>query len=110
MQVALDDFGLGYSSLAISKKFYIDYIKIDKSLCKIWFDPDDLTLCEAIIVMAHKLNLIVIAEGIETWEQFRLLKDIGCDFGQGYLFSKPVSAHELNKFFEENITFLPKEC
>ncbi|MBX3631174.1 MAG: EAL domain-containing protein, partial [Nitrosomonas sp.] len=111
MQVALDDFGTGYSSLAYLKKFDIDYIKIDKSFVQnLGSDPDDLTLCEAIIVMAHKLDLIVIAEGIETWEQFRLLKDIGCDFGQGYLFSKPVSAHELNKFFEENITFLPKEC
>lgn len=110
MQVALDDFGTGYSSLAYLKKFDIDYIKIDKSFVQnLSSDSDDLTLCEAMIVMAHKLNLKVIAEGIETWNQLQLLKDIGCDFGQGYLFSKPIPATELNKLFEEKITFLSKE-
>jgi EAL domain-containing protein (putative c-di-GMP-specific phosphodiesterase class I) len=108
MQVALDDFGTGYSSLAYLKKFDIDYIKIDKSFVhSLSSESDDLTLCEAMIVMAHKLNLRVIAEGIETWDQFKLLKGIGCDFGQGYLFSKPIPAIEFNKLFEENPTFLP---
>lgn len=107
IQVALDDFGTGYSSLAYLKKFDIDYIKIDKSFVQsLSSDSDDLTLCEAMIVMAHKLNLKVIAEGIETWDQFELLKGIGCDFGQGYLFSKPIPADELNQLFEKDTTFL----
>ncbi|TXI38184.1 MAG: EAL domain-containing protein [Nitrosomonas sp.] len=108
MQVALDDFGTGYSSLAYLKKFDIDYIKIDKSFVQsLSSDSDDLTLCEAMVVMAHKLNLRVIAEGVETWDQFALLKSIGCDFGQGYLFSKPIPANELNKLFAENTAFIP---
>lgn len=109
MQVALDDFGTGYSSLAYLKKFDIDYIKIDKSFVQnLSPDSDDLTLCEAMIVMAHKLNLSVIAEGIETWAQFELLQQIGCDFGQGYLFSKPVPANEFNQLFEKDTVFLPQ--
>lgn len=106
MQVALDDFGTGYSSLAYLKKFDIDYIKIDKSFVQnLNSDSDDLILCEAMIVMAHKLGLMVIAEGIETWNQFELLKKFGCDYGQGYLFSKPVPADEFSKFFEKDNIF-----
>jgi len=108
MQVALNDFGTGYSSLAYLKKFDIDYIKIDKSFVQnLNPDSDDLTLYEAMIVMAHKLNLSVIAEGIETWVQFELLQQIGCDFGQGCLFSKPVPANEFNQLFEKETIFLP---
>ena len=99
IQVALDDFGTGYSSLSYLKKFDIDYIKIDQSFVQnIEFDSDNMVLCEAIIVMAHKLGLRVIAEGIETQEQLDLLKLAGCDFGQGYLFSKPISPEEFEKF------------
>ncbi len=92
IQVALDDFGTGYSSLSYLRKFDIDYLKIDKSFV---FDldtkPDNLALCEGIIVMAHKLGLKVIAEGVENRKQCDLLRDAGCDFAQGYLFSRPVS-------------------
>ncbi|WP_158002566.1 PAS domain S-box protein [Methyloterricola oryzae] len=93
MQVAIDDFGTGYSSLAYLKKFDIDYLKIDQSFVRN-LEPysDDLALCEAIIVMAHKLGLKVIAEGIETREQRDLLMAAGCDFGQGYLFARPMPA------------------
>jgi diguanylate cyclase (GGDEF)-like protein/PAS domain S-box-containing protein len=92
VQVAVDDFGTGYSSLAYLKKFDVDYIKIDQSFVRN-LSPfsEDMVLCEAIIVMAHKLGLKVIAEGIETIEQRDLLFAIGCDFGQGYLFSKPAA-------------------
>lgn len=93
--VSLDDFGTGYSSLAYLKKFDIDYLKIDQSfVANLSPGSDDFALCEAIIVMAHKLNIEVIAEGIETREQSDLLISAGCDFGQGYLYSKPVSADE----------------
>uniref|UniRef100_A0A7S9J0Q0 EAL domain-containing protein n=1 Tax=Shewanella eurypsychrophilus TaxID=2593656 RepID=A0A7S9J0Q0_9GAMM len=91
IQVSLDDFGTGYSSLAYLKKFDIDYLKIDQSFTRnLESDPNDATLCEAIIVMAHKLGMKVIAEGVETKEQQQILSAAGCNYGQGYLFSKPV--------------------
>lgn len=98
MQVALDDFGTGYSSLPYLKKFDIDYLKIDRSFAgKLAPASDVLTLYEVIIMMAHKLGITVIAEGLETQEQCNLLKHIGCDYGQGYLWSKPLPAAEFEK-------------
>ncbi|HLF97715.1 MAG TPA: EAL domain-containing protein [Methylococcaceae bacterium] len=91
IQVAIDDFGTGYSSLAYLKKFHIDYLKIDQSFTRnLAPDSNDLALCEAIIVMAHKLGLKAIAEGVETEDQRDLLVAIGCDYAQGYLFAKPM--------------------
>lgn len=98
IQVAIDDFGTGYSSLAYLRKFDIDYVKIDQSFTSnIKAGSSDMVLCEAIIVMAHKLGKQVIAEGIETKEQLDLLIKADCDYGQGYLFSKPVPAHQFEK-------------
>jgi len=95
IQVSLDDFGTGYSSLSYLRKFDIDYIKIDRSFVQnLQPQSDDMALCEAIIMMAHKLGLKVIAEGIETAQQSALLSSAGCDYGQGYLFSRPVPAEE----------------
>lgn len=104
IQVAVDDFGTGYSSLSYLKKFDVDYIKIDQSFVQnLSIYSEDLVLCEAIIVMAHKLGLKVIAEGVETIEQRNLLFAIGCDYGQGYLFSKPISAADLEEIcFAQN--------
>lgn len=91
IQVAIDDFGTGYSSLSYLKKFDIDYLKIDKSFVdNLETDINDMVLSEAIIVMAHKLGLKVIAEGVETEAQLKLLSNAGCDYAQGYLFSRPV--------------------
>ena len=70
-------------------------------------DPDDRALSEAIIVMAHKLNLKVIAEGVETEAQRKLLADAGCDYAQGYLFSKPVPAAEFEALLEQRDTNKP---
>lgn len=93
VQLSLDDFGTGYSSLSYLKKFNIDYLKIDQSLVRnLQADSESLAVCEAMIVMAHKLGLNVIAEGVETREQCDLLTAAGCNYGQGYLFSRPVSA------------------
>jgi len=95
IQVAIDDFGTGYSSLAYLKKFDIDYLKIDQSFVhNLATDSNDKALCEAIIVMAHKLGLKVIAEGVETKEQKDLLDAFGCDYAQGYLFSRPIPPEE----------------
>ena len=98
IQVSMDDFGTGYSSLAYLNKFDIDYLKIDRSFTRnLSPNSNDMALSEAIIVMAHKLGLKVIAEGIETEQQKQLLKAAGCDYGQGFLFSKPVPAEEFIK-------------
>ena len=88
MQLSLDDFGTGYSSLPYLTKYNVDYLKIDKSFVgRLAAKNNDMCLCEAIIAMAHKLGIKVIAEGIETESQRRLLAFAGCDYGQGYLFS-----------------------
>ncbi len=92
IQVAIDDFGTGYSSLAYLKKFDIDYLKIDQSFVRmLGTDNNDRALCEAIIVMAHKLGLGVIAEGVETEQERQWLIDAGCDSMQGFLISEPVT-------------------
>ena len=101
IQIAIDDFGTGYSSLAYIKKFEIDYIKIDRVFTRnLAQDSNDLVLCEAIIVMAHKLGIKVIAEGVENQSQHDLLLAAGCDYAQGYLYSPPVPASEFEKLFK----------
>ena len=93
IQVALDDFGTGYSSLAYLKRFDIDYLKIDQSFVRgLTAMSDDMVLVEAIISMAHKLGLKVIAEGVEMAEQHLLLKDLQNDYGQGYWYARPMDA------------------
>lgn len=100
IEISLDDFGTGYSSLSYLQQFQIDYIKIDRSFVDgMTQDSPKLDLCEAMISMAHKLNIKVVAEGIETEEQKQLLKDIKCDFGQGYYFSKPIQSTDFEKLF-----------
>jgi diguanylate cyclase (GGDEF)-like protein/PAS domain S-box-containing protein len=103
IQVSLDDFGTGYSSLSYLKKFDIDYLKIDQSFTRnLAPGSEDLALCESIILMAHKLDMKVIAEGVETEEQKSLLAAAGCDYGQGYLFSMPVPAEEFEQLLFQN--------
>lgn len=101
IEVAIDDFGTGYSSLSYLKKLDIDYLKIDKSFVKdIASDASDMALSEAIVMMAHKLGLKVIAEGVETQAQKDRLIAAGCDYGQGYLFSRPVPAEEFERLLK----------
>jgi diguanylate cyclase (GGDEF)-like protein len=95
IQISLDDFGTGYSSLSYLRRFALDFIKIDKSFVyNLEYDAANVALCEAIIVMAHKLGLRVVAEGVETRQQAELLRRAGCDFGQGYLFGHAMPAPE----------------
>ncbi|MCO5400623.1 EAL domain-containing protein [Ralstonia soli] len=91
--ISIDDFGTGYSSLAYLKRFDVDYLKIDRSFVhNLSLDVDNQALCEAVVVLAHKLGLEVIAEGVETAEQRDFLKAVDCDFAQGFFYSTPVPA------------------
>lgn len=101
IRIALDDFGTGYSSLRFLKEFPIDVVKIDRSfVANITTDPDDAAIVHAIIVMAHSLNLEVVAEGVETPEQVALLKRWGCDAAQGYFFSPPLPWEDFIDLFQ----------
>lgn len=102
VQVSLDDFGTGYSSLSYLNKFAIDYLKIDRSFVQgLAPHSSELALCEAMIVMAHKLGIKVIAEGVETAGQRDLLTQAGCDYAQGYLFARPLTAEAFEAFLEQ---------
>ena len=103
VQVALDDFGTGYSSLSYLRKFDIDFLKIDRSFVQnITNNKDDLALCEAIIIMAHRLGIEVVAEGIETEQQLRLMIGIGCDYGQGFYFCRPLPVDDVEAFVNQH--------
>jgi diguanylate cyclase (GGDEF)-like protein/PAS domain S-box-containing protein len=96
LQVALEHFGTGYSSLSHLKRFDIDFVKIDQSFVATLDSEDgELALCEAIIAMAHKLGLKVVAEGVESSRQRARLEDAGCDYAQGYAIARPMQAAEL---------------
>ncbi len=98
VEVSLDDFGTGFSALSYLKQFDIDYLKIDRSfISHITENESDRALVEAIIVMAHKLGIKAIAEGVETAAQRDLLASFGCDYGQGFLYSPAVQAEEFEK-------------
>jgi diguanylate cyclase (GGDEF)-like protein/PAS domain S-box-containing protein len=93
LRIYLDDFGTGYSSLSYLKRFPMDTVKIDKSFIRdMNADNSDRALVDAIITMAQSLDLKVVAEGIEEVAQLDLLREMGCGYGQGYLFSRPVPA------------------
>ncbi len=96
VSIAIDDFGTGYSSLGYLKKLPVSKLKVDRSFVKdIVTDSDDLAITSAVIKLAHTMNLKVVAEGVEDEQVQRLLVEQGCDFIQGYLFSKPVAADKI---------------
>lgn len=96
--LTIDDFGTGYSCLNQLKRFPVDYLKIDRSfVCQLTSDPDMAAIAKAITTMAHSLNLRVVAEGVETEEQHRMLLGHGCDEGQGYRFGRPEPADKVLK-------------
>jgi diguanylate cyclase (GGDEF)-like protein/PAS domain S-box-containing protein len=99
--LSIDDFGTGYSSLASLKQYPLDSLKIDQSFVRgIPHDADDIAITEAIIAIAHKMRLKVVAEGVETKEQAEFLRVAGCDMAQGFLLGRPVAPAELVRQFE----------
>jgi EAL domain-containing protein (putative c-di-GMP-specific phosphodiesterase class I) len=104
VSLSIDDFGSGYSSLSYLKRFPVDYLKIDRSFIKdIESSSKDAAITSAIAVLAHSLDMKIIAEGVENQEQVDYLKQKGCQELQGFLFSRPVAADEIQKIVSENI-------
>ncbi|TAM45448.1 MAG: EAL domain-containing protein [Gammaproteobacteria bacterium] len=102
VHIAIDDFGVGYSSLSYLRRFPIDVLKIDREFIReIGVKPDATSLVRSIVEMGHTLAMTVVAEGVETAEQLRILRECGCDQMQGFLFSKPLPLDALRQLLKE---------
>ena len=103
-QLSLDDFGTGYSSLAYLKRFPINKLKIDRSFVSdLPHDKDDAAIAQVIVSLSHHMDMRVVAEGIETVEQADFLRQLGCTYAQGFLFSQPLPAARFALFAEANL-------
>jgi len=103
LQLYLDDFGTGYSSLSLLRKLDIEKLKIDQSFVRqLENDGESREIVQGVIGLSHNLGIDVIAEGVETLEVFNKLKELGCDYVQGYYFSRPVCAEEAVKLISKN--------
>ena len=99
LRIAVDDFGTGYSSLAYLTRFPLTSLKIDKSfVADVLSDEADATIVRTVIDMAHTLRFTVVAEGVETQPQAALLRSLGCEQAQGFLFGRPMPAAEVARF------------
>lgn len=108
IRIAIDDFGIGYSSLGYLQRFPLNTIKIDQCFVRnIDSNPGNAAITQAIVQMAHSLNLKVIAEGVETEPELAILQQQGCDAVQGYLVSHPLSAQAFEQWLREKYPFAP---
>ena len=103
-RIEMDDFGTGYSSLGMLSHLPIDVLKLDMSFVRNAFgEKRDVRMIELIIDIADYLNVPVVAEGVETQEQYLALKELGCELVQGYYFSRPVPPDQFDRFLEERV-------
>ena len=110
ISLSIDNFGTGYSSLSYLRRFPVDVLKIDQSFIKdLSQGSSDDALVKTIIAMGKSLNLKIIAEGVENRVQLEFLKNNGCAYVQGYYFSKPVSANEIELLLKQKKAFLIDE-
>jgi len=99
VQLSIDDFGTGYSSLSYLQRFPIDTLKIDRSfVTQMMENEENLAIVRTIVALAQNLGMDVVAEGVETEDQLRLLRKLECENGQGYLFSSPLDCGQLEEF------------
>jgi diguanylate cyclase (GGDEF)-like protein len=111
LKISIDDFGTGYSSLGYLRQFPVDTLKIDRSFVKdLHVSSDDAAICAAIIAMARELDLTTVAEGVEVIEQLTFLRDHGCSQIQGFLFSKPLPAAQLEELLRAGANTTIKPC
>ncbi len=105
LRLSVDDFGTGYSALSYLKNFSFDTLKVDRSFVRdVTVDPEDAALTKAIIGMAHSLGLMVIGEGVETEEQLKFLDSEGCDWVQGFYFSKALPPKKFQEYVQQYIS------
>ena len=108
LEIALDDFGTGYSSMSYLKRFPIDTLKIDRAFvaeCDV--NAEDAAICTAILSLARGLGLKTLAEGVETPGQLAFLRREGCQFHQGFLFSRPMPVREVERFLAADVSVRP---
>jgi EAL domain-containing protein (putative c-di-GMP-specific phosphodiesterase class I) len=110
VQLSIDDFGTGYSSLSYLHQFPIDTLKIDRSfVMRIGKSGENSEIVQTIITLAKNLEMEVIAEGVETVEQIEQLRKLGCRYGQGFYFSKPLPSEEIEKLMKQRANWLPEQ-
>jgi EAL domain-containing protein (putative c-di-GMP-specific phosphodiesterase class I) len=102
VKIALDDFGTGFSSLNYLTYIPVNYVTLDKSLCDKFLELENIKVMNSIISLVHSLNLTITAEGIEDQSQYERLKESGCDYIQGYYFSKPLEANKADEIYNKN--------
>jgi EAL domain-containing protein (putative c-di-GMP-specific phosphodiesterase class I) len=101
VQLSIDDFGTGYSSLSYLQRFPIDTLKIDRSfVTQMMENEENLAIVRTIVALAQNLGMDVVAEGVETEDQLKLLRKLECENGQGFLFSTPLAGGQLNNYIE----------
>jgi EAL domain-containing protein (putative c-di-GMP-specific phosphodiesterase class I) len=111
IHIQIDDFGSGYSSLSYLSQFPINALKIDQSFIRnMGNGTNDTTIVQAIVMLSRRMGVNVIAEGVETVKQFNTLKELGCEYGQGYFVSRPLISEETKalmiKSLQENLSLI----
>jgi EAL domain-containing protein (putative c-di-GMP-specific phosphodiesterase class I) len=108
VRIAIDDFGTGYSSLAYLRRFPVDTLKIDRSFIeRLGLQNDDAALADTIVQLGQSLGMSTVAEGIEEYGQLAALREMGCDFAQGFYFSRPIPADEAGRLLMDTGTEVP---